>query len=241
MKRILILLLSINLCCAIGWAQGASIPKNSEAKAQEMTLPEELPDSVKYRYPLFNGLSLSVNLFPPVMQVFGKDYCSYEAMITADIHHRFMPQVAAGIGSCNELSDNGYRYKSQMTPFFKVGMVYNFQFNEYKYGRDFYAAFIRYGYGYSKADITGLTYNDGFWNEYGPADIRDQKFHSHWLELGAMIKVEVVKHISLGWDISFKPFLSKGGNEYANPYYVPGYGATSSKIGMAFNLYWDIL
>lgn len=240
MKRTLILLLSISLCYTMGWAQGSSIPKTSEAKSQELALPDVLPDSIQYRYPFFNGLSVAVNIFPPVMQLFGTSHCSYEAQIMADIHHRFMPQASAGVGSCNELSDNGYRYKTAMTPFFKVGLVYNFQFNEYKYGRDYYAAFIRYGYGYSKAEITGLTYTDGFWAEYGPIDIPEQTFHSHWLELGAMIKVQVLKRISMGWDISYKPFLSKGGNKHANPYFVPGYGATSSKVGIGFNLYYDI-
>ena len=73
MNRLLILLLSISL--AVGaMAQGRSIPTTSEVQeVQASVLPEILPDSVKYRFPLFNGLSVSTNLFDPVMNIFKWD------------------------------------------------------------------------------------------------------------------------------------------------------------------------
>lgn len=236
MKRILILLLSINIA-TICFAQGNSIPKSSKAKAQEAALPEELPDSVQYRYQLFNGLSVSANLFDPVMNLFKWDHANYEVTLTADIHHRFFPQVTVGMGYCNETSDDGLKYSSSMKPSLKVGMLYNFQYNSTK-PDNFYYVVCRYGLSKSTADIENLFFTDGYWDNYGPAEIKGQDYFCHWLEIGGGIKVKIAGPFSLGWELCLKPMLSKGKCESGNPYFVPGYG--TSKFGFGFHLYYDI-
>lgn len=223
-------------------AQGNSIPTTSavqEKRSQADPLPEQLPDGVKYRYPLLNGLSLSFNLFPPVVDLFGKDYCNYEAMATLDLHHRFFPQVSAGLGYCNAESDDLVKYKSEMRPFLKAGMLYNFNYNDMR-PDDYWGVFLRFGYAHSEAKVSNLYYNDGYWGKQGPISIDDLAFNSLWMEIGGSIKVLVFRHVSLGWDLSFKPFLHKGTNRQGKPYFVPGYGTTGSKIGFAFHLYYDL-
>jgi len=236
MKRILILLLSINIA-VLSFAQGNSIPKSSKAKAQETVLPEALPDSVKYRYNKFNGLSVSVNLFDPVMSLIKWDHANYEATITADIHHRFFPQVSIGMGYCKETSDDGVKYTSKAMPFLKLGMLYNFKFNDTK-PENFYYVVCRYGLSKSTADIENLTYTDGYWNKYGPTEIVGQDYFCHWLEVGGGIKVKIKGPISMGWELTLRPMLSKGKCENGNPYFVPGYG--TGKFGFGFHLYYDI-
>ena len=200
---------------------------------------EALPEGVRYRYPVLNGMSVSVNLFPPVMSVFGKDYASYEGTLTVDLRHRFFPQVSAGVGYCDAESDDLVRYHCTMRPFVKAGMLYNFRYNDLK-PDDFYGAFLRLGYAYSEADVENLYYTDGFWGETGPMSVRGMQFHSVWMELGGFIKVQVANHVSLGWDLSFKPFLHKGTGSQGAPYFVPGYGTTTGKFGFGFHLYYDI-
>ena len=62
-------------------AQGSSIPTTSAVKEKrtegDATASATLPEGQKYRYATFNGMSVSFNLFPPVMNLFGKDYGSY--------------------------------------------------------------------------------------------------------------------------------------------------------------------
>lgn len=224
------------------FAQGRSIPTSSavqeEVAAKELS-DDELPEGVRYRYPLLNGMSVSFNLFPPVMNLFGKDYGSYEGGLTLDLHHRFFPQAHAGVGYCNAKNEDFVRYHSKMTPFFKAGMLYNFKYNELK-PNDFYGAFVRFGYAYSKADVSNLYFADAIWDQAGPFSIEDMKFNSVWMELGGFIKVEVVKHISLGWDLSVKPFLHRGDVKQGVPYYIPGYGTTTTKLGFGFHIYYDL-
>lgn len=234
------------------FAQGSSIPTNSAVKEQRHPEEwlEELPEGVKYRYPLLNGMSVSVNILPPIIQLFGKGYCNYEGNLTFDLHHRFFPQFSAGVGYCNAKSkDIGYevddkhfqglRYHSKMRPFFRAGILYNFNYNEVK-PNDFYGALIRFGYAYSEADVTNLSYTDANWGYVGPLETNDLKFHSVWMELGGFIKVQVANHFSMGWDLTYKPFLHRGKDDHGKPYFVPGYGVANSKFGFGFHLYYDL-
>ncbi|MBQ0056339.1 MAG: hypothetical protein KBT20_01670 [Bacteroidales bacterium] len=204
-------------------------------RAQDGTLPE----GQRYRHPLFNGLSVSFNAFPPALTLFGKGYASFEGMATVDLHHRFFPQFSAGVGYCDHESANEVRYQTDPAPFFKAGMAYNFKYND-ENGDDFYGAFLRVGYAHSESEVSNLYYTDGYWEPQGPISIDDMKSNSCWLELGGFIKVKVASHLSLGWDASFRPFLHKGSTPSGHPYFVPGYGPTTTSFGFAFHIYYDL-
>ena len=170
--------------------------------------------------------------------------------LTLDLHHRFLPQFSAGAGYCDTKSkDIGYtnskgrfegmRYHSKMRPFFKAGMLYNFKYNELK-ADDFYGAVLRFGYAYSEADVTNMSYTDAVWGNVGPLDVTKMQFHSVWMEVGGFIKVQVKRHFSMGWDLTYRPFLHKGKDHYGKPYFVPGYGTTTGPFGLGFHLYYDL-
>lgn len=252
MKKIYISLSNINLLhlCAVIvglmisasshlCAQGRSIPRSSEAQVETVVEDAELPEGVKYRYPLLNGLSVMFNLYEPVMNLLGNDRASYEASVMLNIHHRFFPEATLGMGWCNELSDDLVRYHVKAAPFAKIGLRYNLKYNDLE-DKFYYFIVARYGFCHSEADISNLTYTDGYWPEYGPTNIRNQKFNSHWVEVGGGIKVQIWKRLSAGWDVYIKPFLHKGSTSQATPYYVPGYGTTDGAFGMAFRLYYDL-
>lgn len=225
---------------ASAYAQGSSIPKNQEARSQEIPVEVPLPEGQKYRYPLLNGLMLSVNIFDPVLEAITFDHANYEAMLTLDLHHRFMPMVAVGVGHGDDTNDDGVRYKVGMTPYFKLGCGYNLLYNRGIRPGDWYGVFMRYGCSSSRADITGMTYTDGYWQNYGPAEIKDHQFKCHWLELGGSLRVQVMKHFSMGWDLYWRPMIRKAGNEVGDPYFVPGYGVTNVKLGFNFHAIYHI-
>lgn len=249
---LLLVVLTLAAFPTTGQAQGRSIPKGSEAKAQEdnkLQIDDVLPEGQKYRYPLFNGLSLSVDVFDPLLSLMILDHCTYEVQAMVDLHHRYFPMASVGMGWADEKSDNGLdfgtdqkqelRFKSDMAPFAKVGMAYNLNFND-KRASDFYLIMMRYGLAHNEADISNLYYADDTWGALGPIEIKDQKYTSHWLEVGGMIKVQVWKHISMGWDLYWKIPLAQSGTKSGKPYYVPGMGTSQSDIGFSFRLYYDL-
>jgi len=242
-------------------AQGRSIPKGSEAKAQEgaFRLNDILPDGQKYRYPLFNGINLSVDLFDPLLYATAFDHASFEVQAMVDLHHRFFPMASFGMGLCDETSNNGLdfstgekqecRFKSGLSPFGKIGIAYNLQYNDLR-PDDCYLIIARYAMAYNTADITNLYYAMKYSYDlndpqetipaYGPIDILDQKYFTHWIELGGMMKVHITGRFSLGWDLYWKIKLAQTGTHSGAPYYVPGYGTESSPIGFSFRLYYNL-
>ena len=154
MKKVLTFVLSISLAIS-AFAQGNSIPKSSKI-VQE--LPEVLPDSIRYRYPLFNGVSVSINIFDPIMHAFLWNWANYEATSTFDFHHRFFPQFTFGMGYSSEQNDNNLKFKVKARPFFKIGFLYNFMYNSTK-PKYYYYVLARYGWSKFSADIENIKFS----------------------------------------------------------------------------------
>ena len=251
-NRLIIILFTL-VCCLQApqlWAQGRSIPKGSKAQeAAEAIIDEELPEGQKYRYPLLNGLNVSVDIFDPLFDVFLTNHASYEAQVMLDLHHRFFPLASIGMGYADETSNNGiefstgqkqeFTFKSEMSPFMKVGMAYNMKYNSTK-PNDLYMLFARYGIAHSKADLTNIYYASAYWDDTRLPDLLDQTYTTQWLEAGVMLKVQLIKHVSLGWDLYAKIKVSQSGTEHGKPAFVPGFGDTSSLFGFSFRVYYDI-
>ena len=230
-------------------AQGRSIPKGSEAKAQEAVLPDELPEGQTHRYPLLNGLSINVDIFDPLYDIFLANHASYEAMVMLDLHHRFFPMAAIGLGYADETSNNGiefstgkkqeFTFKSEMSPFMKFGMAYNLRYNSTK-PEDMYMLFARYGIAHSKADLTNIYYASANWPDVKLPDLLGQEYTTQWIEAGIMLKVKVWWRFSMGWDMYAKIKLAQSGTKYGKPAFVPGYGDCSSIFGFNFRLFYEI-
>lgn len=250
--RLIVVILTMACCLQTHWlmAQGRSIPKGTKAQeAAETLLDEELPEGQKYRYPLFNGLNVSVDIFDPLYDIFLSNHATYEAQVMVDLHHRFFPMAAAGMGYADETSNNGiefstdkkqeFRFKSDLAPFLKLGMAYNLRYNSTK-PTDTYMVFARYGIAHNKADLTNIYYASANWPDVHLPDMLGQSYTTQWLEAGVMIKVQLIKHLSLGWDLYAKIKLSQSGTKYGKPVFVPGYGDCSSIFGFSFRVYYDI-
>lgn len=254
MSRSLLLPLLLLLACSLQtsqlMAQGKSIPKSS--KAQEKTdalLVEELPEGQTHRYPLFNGLNVSVDIFDPICSLFLYDHASYEAQVMVDLHHRFFPMASIGMGYAKETSNNGiefstgqkqeFTYKSGMAPFMKLGMGYNLRYNNIK-PNDYYMIIARYGIAHNTADLTNLYYASLNWDDPHLPDLLDQSYTTQWIEAGVALKVQIIKHVSLGWDLYAKIKLTQSGTQYGKPAFVPGFGDNNSIIGFNFRIYYDI-
>lgn len=233
MKKVLTFILSISIAVS-AFAQGNSIPKSSKIVEE---LPEILPDSVKYRYPLINGVSITANIFDPIMALFAMDHANYEVTGTLDLHHRFFPQFSAGLGYSNEQNDNQLGFKVKASPFFKVGVLYNLKYNSTQ-PKYFYYFLLRYGWSTCTAEIENIKFTDGYWPDYVPGQTYEQSYNNHWFELGGGVKVHMGGPISLGWELSIRPLLSSGDNKYGSPYFVPGRG--THWLNFAFNLTYDI-
>lgn len=63
-------------------------------------------------YPLYNGMSVGLDLWGIGSSVFGGDFLSSEVAVDVNLKNRFFPIAELGYGSTDTWSDKGIHYKS---------------------------------------------------------------------------------------------------------------------------------
>ncbi|MEG1586444.1 MAG: DUF6048 family protein [Bacteroidales bacterium] len=208
------------------------------AHAQTVVVTKADTTKQRHNYPLFNGVMVGVNIADPILRAFGQEYGGYEGVVEVNLHNRFFPEISFGIGSAKHTSERDFHYEGKPAFFGRIGMNYNFRYNSDV--PNYLIVGLRYGFSSYRADITNLSYNNGYWDSSGPYNLPDQKFNSHWLEIGAGIRVKVFKKLYMGWMLYFKPLLKEGNTKFANPWYIPGYGANGKGFGFNYTIYYKI-
>ena len=108
--------------------------------------PEE-PEIKGYLYPLFNGLSVNVNILDGITNLFGQSYGNYEIAAELDLHNRFFPVWEIGIGHADNTPEGlNFTYRNKASLYNRVGMNYNFGYN--KTAMSFFYIGIRYGFSF---------------------------------------------------------------------------------------------
>ena len=153
----------------------------------------------KMEQPLFHAASVGLNIWDPVMRIFGQDYGLASAWAELSLHNRYKPFVEVGLGAAShEGPNNNYRYKSPLSVFFKIGANYNFLFNSNP-DYQLYAG-VRYGFAPFSFAVDDVVLDSGYWGETSKFNIPSQNATAGWLEFGLGLRVKVWGPISAGWN-----------------------------------------
>lgn len=206
---------------------------------------KEFVDSVAIKkkkevsYPLFHSASVSVDIWNPLMRLFGQKYGLVGFAAQVNLKNRFIPTFEFGLGNANyNPDDNNYTFHSGISPYFKIGLDYNFL---YKSNPDYLAfAGLRYGFSPFKYQIQDVTTGSDYWGEKGPVDFPEQSYTAGWIEISFGIRAKIWDNISLGWTFKYHNKIHGSDKEMGKPWYIPGYGTTGSKIGASFSIYYTL-
>lgn len=204
-------------------------PANTPPKKEKKEAKEEV------HYPLYNGISVSVDLWGPGSKLFGSDFFSSEVAVDVNLKNRFFPIVELGYGNTDTWSDKGIHYKTG-APYFRIGMDYNALYNK-KHGHMILVG-LRYAATSFKYDVEALGINDpeyggslgnpnlidGIWGNSLPFNYKGMKGSMQWAEFCVGIRAHVWKDLYMGWALRFKFRMSSSVAEHGDPWYVPGYG-----------------
>lgn len=183
----------------------------------------------KMIYPIINGLQVGVNLWDAAMRVFGQHYGLGSVMAALSIHNRYFPCFEAGIGMADiSPSSANFTFKSPMSPFFKIGMNYNFLYNSNS-AYQLYAG-IRYGFTPFRYSIENVTVDNGYWDTSTTFSIPRRSATAGYAELLLGLNVKIVKNLSIGWAVGFHWLLHESKSPYGRPMYIPGYGTRSTSL-----------
>lgn len=206
-----------------------------EEKASQYIPPEEEAKKLTF----FQGFSLSVDLFP-LGQKLLTDFGGAEASLKLNLYNTFFPTFELGFSSCDHTDGNTkIQYKTN-APYLRAGVDFNLLKNKFQDNKLFVGA--RYGFSNYNFDISGPEITDPYWGGSSPFSYTDINTTSHWFEIVAGAQVKIFKHFHMGWIVRFKREINSTKNDYAQPYYIPGYGTTSNSTtwGASYNLTFDL-
>lgn len=189
-------------------------------------------------YPLLHSVSFGANFFDAVMMAAGQKHASLDLWASLSLHNWVQPVVEAGIGFADYRPDDGnYRYRGKPSPYFKLGVDYNFLYKSDP-AYQFHAG-LRGGWSAFSYDITDITISSDYWQQTERFSITGQKAHALYGEVLAGLRVKIWNRISMGWDMRYRFNFKSTNGSNSTPWFVPGYGAGSALSG-SFSLIYTL-
>ncbi|MFT3751416.1 MAG: DUF6048 family protein [Paludibacter sp.] len=209
-------IISILLCLAAGTAY-----------AQKKTV--EKADST--RTPFYNGFMLQADVASVVASALsnGVTY-SYEAGLQVDLKHKYYPVVELGVAGANKTTANNIGFSTN-APFGRIGVDFNIlkKKEDSKPTNNLFLVGLRLGMSNFKYKIMNATITDDYWGGSQVVDYSNIPATTKvWWEIAAGVRVEVIKHIYMGWTVRSKNLLTQDIDGEVAPWYIPGYGISAS-------------
>lgn len=193
----------------------------------------------KMQYPLYNGLAAGLNIWDPIMRIFGQKYGIADAFVEANLHNRYFPVFEVGLGQANYKPDgDNYTYRSPMSVYFRIGANYNFLYNSNPDYKIF--AGLRYGFSPFSYSVDDVTLDNPYWDESVTFNVPSQHATAGWLEVCFGVRVKIWGPISAGWTFKYRSLLHESRATYGKPWYIPGYGSRTAPISGAFSITYTI-
>lgn len=186
-------------------------------------------------YPRITALNVGIDLWDPVMRLFGQKYGVAGVSASLSLYNRFFPTLEMGLGVAKDSpADKNYTYRTPLSPYFRLGCDYNFLFNsnsDYK----FFVG-LRYGFAPFKWEVSDITLNSGYWGDSTPLAIPSQSSTAGWMEVCLGLQVRLGGNISAGWTLRYHSILHESKTVHGEPWYIPGYGTRGKSLTGSFTV-----
>lgn len=213
--------------------------KNMDAAADTISTDTVEVKKPIHNAPLFGGLMLWADISAPVMNVLGTQYGSYEVSLEADFYHRFFPIIEVGMGMSQYTPEgNNYTYRVPLSPYARVGLNYNFFFNNGS--ESFIGIGARYGLSYFSYQWDNIMLDDPYWDNQEIVATPLQNAFAHWGEVVLNLRVQIVKRFYMGLTGRYKILIECGSSQYGDPYYIPGFGLKEGGFGFTYTVGYNL-
>lgn len=193
----------------------------------------------KMEYPLWDAVSVGVNVWDPVMRVIGQKYGIADAWVELSLHNRYKPVFEFGLGQAAYTpAAQNFTYRSPLSTYYKIGANYNVLFNSDP-AYSFFGGF-RYGITPFSYSIDNVTLNSSYWDETSKFSIPSQRCVAGWLEFSLGLRVQLVGPLSAGWSVKVSKLIHQTKGQYGQPAYVPGYGAVDNMFSGSFSFIYTL-
>ena len=187
----------------------------------------------------FQGFSFAIDLFP-LGQKLLTDFGGAEMSLKLNLYNTFFPVFELGYALCDHSDGNTLINYKTNAPFMRAGIDFNLLKDKFQDNKLFVGA--RYGFSSFKFDISGPEITDPIWGGSSTFSYTDINTTSHWFEIVAGAQVKIYRTFHMGWLVRFKREITSSKNDYAQPYFIPGYGTTTNTTswGASYHLIFDL-
>ncbi len=196
--------------------------------------------STKMIYPLLHAATFGLNVWDPLMHLFGQKYGLADVWAEISLHNRYKPVVELGMGMIDDTpSGSNYTFKVSAAPYMKIGINYNFLYNSNP-DYQLYAG-LRYGFTSFKWKAENVTVTDQYWDEVTHLTIDPGKrISAGYLEFLIGIKVKIWKAFSMGWAIRYHTLMHETKTPFGESMYIPGYGKRNGALTGSLSIMYTI-
>ncbi len=189
----------------------------------------------KMKFPLLMGATVGVNIWDPVMRLFGQEHGLVGFTADMNLHNRYFPTFELGLGMARHTpSGQNFTYRSPMSVYFKIGADYNFLYNS---NPDYqWLVGLRYGFAPFSWAVDDITLNSGYWDETVHFGVPSQSATAGWGEICLGLRIHLAGNISAGWMVRFHTLLHESKNKHGQPWYIPGFGSRGQAITGSFTI-----
>ena len=188
--------------------------------------------------PFFGGFAVSADFVGFSMKAFDSKFANMEVAGRLNLLEKYFPIVELGIGDCDKTGNENNNRFSVTSPYFRVGMDYNF--NKKLNGNRMFGG-LRFGYSKYEYDFSAPDYADAVYDVSTPLSLSNLDGRNQWLELVVGMETKLWSIIRIGWNVRYKFRLSQHVSQYGEPWFVPGFGKNDgTAFGGTVNLAFDI-
>ncbi len=198
-----------------------------------------MPRLVHMKYPLLVAVNGGIDIWDPVMRLFGQKYGLFGLSFDVSLHNRYFPAFEIGLGYAQRTpTDGNYTYKSPLSVYFKIGANYNFLYNS----NPDYAFFagVRYGFSPFSWSVDNVTLQSPYWHDDATFNIPSIRATAGWIEFALGLRVKLAGNISAGWMFKYHQILHESKDVHGQPWYIPGYGARGQSITGSFTITYSL-
>lgn len=193
----------------------------------------------RMEYPLYVATTVGVNIWDPVMRLFGQKHGIIGFSADVNLHNRYFPGIEVGLGTAsNTPAGENFSYHSPMSVYFKIGADYNFLYNSNPAYQ--WLVGLRYGFAPFSWSVSDVSMSPGYWDEPVRFDIPSQRSTAGWIEVCMGLRVKLIGNLSAGWMVRFHSLLHESHNVHGEPWYIPGYGSRNGAITGSFSLFYTL-
>lgn len=216
MKRISVYFISILVLIFSGWAVAGA--QDTVYVPLKIRLGTEVSGAVKY--------------------FFDKNIIPSEFYIAFDLNEKTTALVGGGYADYR-YSQYNYNYTAY-GKFFRAGMDFNLMGPKKAQGKYYTGIGLHYSISSFSSEVPSLN-ADNYWGPF-TTSIPIKRGIAHFVEATPGVRAEIIRNLSIGWNINIRVLLNSSSGSDLKPLYIPGLGEAGKKVSTSLSYFisWNI-